>query len=42
MVIDIRGLNAITESDSYLLLLQSDVIIRIAGYPFVLVIDAVG
>ena len=42
VVIDIRGLNAITESDSYPLLLQSDVIARIAGHPFVSVVDTVG
>ena len=42
MVIDIRGLNAITEDDSYPLPLQSNIISLIAGYEFISTIDAVG
>ena len=42
-VIDIRGLNDITKSDSYPLPLQSDVIARVAGYPYISTVDdAVG
>jgi len=42
VVIDIRGLNAITEDDSYPLPLQSDIIALIAGYQFISTVDAVG
>ena len=42
VVIDIRGLNDITESDSYPLPLQADVIAEVAGSPFISTIDAVG
>ena len=42
VVIDIRGLNAITEDDAYPLPLQSDIIALIAGYQFISTVDAVG
>jgi hypothetical protein len=42
VVIDIRGLNAITEDDSYPLPLQSDMVSLIAGYKFISTVDAVG
>ena len=42
VVIDIRGLNAVTEDDSYPLPLQSDMISLIAGYDFISTVDAVG
>ena len=42
VVINIRGLNAITEDDSYPLPLQSDIIALIAGYQFISTVDAVG
>lgn len=42
VVIDIRGLNDITEPDSYPLPLQSDIIATVAGYPYISTIDAVG
>lgn len=42
VVVDIRGLNKITESDTYPLPLQSDVIASVAGYRYITVVDAVG
>ena len=42
VVVDIRGLNQITESDSYPLPLQSDIIASLAGYRYITVVDAVG
>ena len=41
-VIDIRGLNKITEPDTYPMPLQSDVISAVAGYKFITVVDASG
>ena len=41
VVIDIRGLNAITEDDGYPLPLQSDIIALIAGYPYISTVDGV-
>ena len=41
-VIDIRGLNEITEADSYPLPLQGDVISAVAGSPYISTMDAVG
>ena len=42
VVIDIRGLNKITESDSYPLPLQSEITSAVAGFPYISVVDAVG
>ena len=42
VVVDIRGLNKITESDSYPLPLQSEVTSSVAGFPYISVVDAVG
>ena len=42
VVIDIRGLNDITEIDSYPLPLQSDIIAAVSGYPYISTVDAVG
>ena len=42
VVIDIRGLNAITENDGYPLPLQSDIIGLIAGFRYVSTVDGVG
>lgn len=41
VVIDIRGLNAITENDGYPLPLQSDIIALIAGYSYISTVDGV-
>ena len=41
VVIDIRGLNAITEDDGYPLPLQADIIALIAGYPYISTVDGV-
>ena len=41
VVIDIRGLNAITEDDGYPLPLQSDIIALIAGYGYISTVDGV-
>ena len=41
VVIDIRGLNAITEDDGYPLPLQSDIIALVAGYPYISTVDGV-
>lgn len=41
-VVDIRGLNDITEADTYPLPLQGDVIASVAGFPFISTVDAVG
>lgn len=41
VVIDIRGLNAITEDDGYPLPLQSDIIALIAGYAYISTVDGV-
>ena len=42
VVVDIRGLNKMTLNDSYPLPLQSDIILMVAGFPFISVCDAVG
>ena len=42
VVVDIRGLNKITESDSYPLPLQGDITSSVAGFPYISVVDAVG
>ena len=42
VVVDIRGLNAITESDSYPLPLQADIIALVSGHPYISVVDCVG
>lgn len=42
VVVDIRGLNKITESDSYPMPLQSDVIGRVAGFRYISIVDATG
>lgn len=42
VVVDIRGLNAITESDSYPLPLQADIIALVSGHQFISVVDCVG
>lgn len=42
VVIDIRALNKISQSDTYPLPRQSDIIAAVAGYQFVTVVDAVG
>ena len=42
VVINIWGLNAIIEDDSYPLPLQLDIIALIAGYQFISTVDAVG
>lgn len=42
VVIDIRGLNKMTQNDSYPLPLQSDITSMVAGYPYISVCDAVG
>lgn len=41
VVIDIRGLNEITEDDAYPLPLQADMIALIAGYPYIATVDGV-
>ena len=41
VVIDIRGLNAITDDDGYPLPLQSDIIALIAGYRYISTVDGV-
>ena len=41
VVIDIRGLNAITEDDGYPLPLQADIIALIAGYLYISTVDGV-
>ena len=42
VVVDIRGLNKVTETDSYPLPLQSDLISAVAGYEYISTVDAVG
>ena len=42
VVIDIRGLNKIAETDSYPMPLQSDLISAIAGYRYITIVDARG
>lgn len=42
VVVDIRGLNKITESDSYPMPLQSDIISSVAGYRYISIVDATG
>ena len=42
LVIDIRGLNKITETDSYSMPLQSDITAAVAGYPYISTVDATG
>ena len=39
VVVDIRGLNKITESDAYPLPLQSDIIAAVAGAPYISTVD---
>ena len=41
VVIDIRGLNAITEDDGYPLPLQAEIISLIAGFPYISTVDGV-
>ena len=41
-VIDIRGLNKVTELDTYSMPLQSDLISAVSGYGYISTIDAVG
>jgi hypothetical protein len=40
-VIDIRGLNEITDNDNYSLPLQSDIIASVASFPYISTVDAV-
>ena len=40
-MIDIRGLNKITKSDSYPLPLQGDITSSVAGFPYISVVNAV-
>ena len=42
VVVDIRGLNKITESDSYPLPLQSDITSAVAGFPYISTVDGNG
>lgn len=42
VVVDIRGLNKVTESDSYPMPLQSEVINTVAGYRYISTVDAMG
>ena len=42
VVVDIRGLNKITESDAYPLPLQSDITSAVAGYPYISTVDGNG
>lgn len=42
VVVDIRGLNKVTESDSYPLPLQSDITSAVAGFPYISTMDGNG
>ena len=42
IVVDIKGLNKLTESDSYLLSLQADITSAVVGFSYISVIDAIG
>ena len=42
VIVDIRGLNKITESDTYPIPLQADIIAAIAGYKYITVVDTSG